>query len=142
MLTQEPEPGPRLRAVGLRPTIGRQTVLGLMLKSEGQPLCCEDLYRQAIADRRSLNVSSIAHALSDLERAGLLIRSTVKDERRLYYRMPEAAPAVTLPALRLERRETLDDPRFARLLGQWLAELGIELARGDQAVIRIEREPA
>ena len=131
-----------MRAAGLRPTLGRQTVLDLMLKSEGRPLCCEDLYRLGIAARHSLNVSSIAHALSDLERAGFLVRAAVKDERRLYYRMPLSQPQAKPLALQLEhegRREVVDNPRLALQLHQWLTLRGVPVSDSDLVLIRIER---
>ena len=137
--------GASLRSAGLRPTVGRQTVFDLMQRSDGKPLCCEDLYRQAMAARRSLNVSSIAHALSDLERAGLLVRATVKEERRLFYRLPTAQPLVSPLILQLEqggRREAVDDPRFASQMHQWLARRGVSTSEQDQVVICIERAEA
>ena len=141
MVVSTPELGARLRAAGLRPTVGRQTVLGLMLKSDGQPQCCEDLYRLAMASRRSLSVSSIAHALSDLERAGLLVRTTDKDERRLYYRMPLSRALTNPPAIQLARDgrwEALNDPRFAQQLQQWLLQFGVSAGERDLVLIRVE----
>ncbi|MCU0956497.1 MAG: hypothetical protein MUF55_03975 [Hydrogenophaga sp.] len=141
-----PDLGLRLRDAGLRPTVGRQTVLGLMLKSEGQPRCCEDLYRIAMAARRSLNVSSIAHALSDLERAGLLVRATVPDDRRQYYRLPVVEPQAHPPGVAVVREggrhEAVDDPRAVQWLQQWLGQLGIATDEHSRVVVGVERPSA
>lgn len=140
-----PDIGARLRDAGLRPTIGRQTVLGLMLNAEGQPRCCEDLYRLAMASRRSLNVSSIAHALSDLERVGLVVRVSTTGERRLYYRAPMSAAQVNLPRVELVRDggcEPVGDTRAAQWLQQWLTLLGIPTDEQSRIVIAVERLPS
>lgn len=131
-----------LRGAGLRPTLGRTTVLNLMAQAGGVPQCCEDLYRSAMQAGRALNVSSIAHALADLERAGFIERFTSKEERRLYYRLPARAPAgPSLPVV-LERhghRTPLDDPLIALRLARWLADQGEVLHESDTLVVRIER---
>lgn len=131
-----------LRGAGLRPTLGRTTVLNLMAQAGGAPQCCEDLYRSAMQAGRALNVSSIAHALADLERAGFIERFTSKEERRLYYRLPVRAQAGPGQPLVLEhhgRRTRLDDPLIALRLARWLADQGEVLAEDDTLVVRIER---
>lgn len=130
-----------LREAGLRPTLGRVTVLKLMEDAGGAPRCCEDLYRSAILDGRPLNVSSIAHALADLERAGCIERSVSREERRLYYRLPQrhmAGPNLPVVLELHGHRATLDDPLIALRLARWLADRGVVLHEGDALVVRIE----
>ena len=130
-----------LREAGLRPTLGRATVLKLIEEAGGAPRCCEDLYRSAILAGRSLNVSSIAHALADLERAGCIERSASGEARRLYYRLPErdkAGPGLPVVLELHGRRAPLDDPLIALRLARWLADQGAALHEGDALVVRIE----
>lgn len=131
-----------LREAGLRPTLGRTTVLNLMAQAGGAPRCCEDLYRSAMRAGRALNVSSIAHALADLERAGFIERFTSKEERRLYYRLPardKAGPSLPVVLEHHGRRTPLDEPLVALRLARWLADQGEVLGERDSLVVRIER---
>jgi hypothetical protein len=131
-----------LREAGLRPTIGRTTVLTLLAEAGGAPQCCEDLYRSAMQAGRALNVSSIAHALADLERVGCIERSVSKEERRPHYRYPPRETTIPCPPVFLEQgnqRSSLDDPAVAQGIARWLAEQGETIGEGDRVVVRIER---
>jgi len=131
-----------LRQAGLRPTLGRTMVLKLLVQAGGAPRCCEDLYRSAMQTGRPLNVSSIAHALADLERVGCIERSVSKEERRPYYRYPTRDKADTSLPVFLERngqRILVGDPLVALRLTRWLADQGEAVENSDSLVVRIER---
>lgn len=131
-----------LREAGLRPTIGRTTVLTLLAEAGSEPKCCEDLYRSAMQAGRALNVSSIAHALADLERVGCIERSVSKAERRPYYRYPRRETVTPCPPVVLEQgkqRSPLGDPAVAQGIARWLTERSETFGEGDLVVIRIER---
>lgn len=130
-----------LREAGLRPTLGRATVLKLMEEAAGAPRCCEDLYRSAMQAGRSLNVSSIAHALADLERAGCIERASTQEERRMYYRCPvREKPGPRLPVF-LEtggQQVVVNDPLLALRLTRCIADHGADVAAAERIVVRLE----
>lgn len=132
-----------LRDAGLRPTVGRMTVLRLMLDTD-QPQCCEDLYRRAMQTGRSLNVSSIAHALADLERAGRLERMPLGEERRQYYRRPlqlAPMPELQLYALIDGHRHPIHDTVLAQRLVRWLTEHHALQPKEHVVIVSVESRP-
>lgn len=130
-----------LREAGLRPTLGRATVLRLMEEAAGTPRCCEDLYRSAMKAGRSLNVSSIAHALADLERVGCIERVVAHEERRMFYRYPQREKAGPRLPVFLEtggQRVAISDPLLALRLTRSIADQGADVASAHHIVVRLE----
>lgn len=114
-----------LTTLGLKPSDKRLALMQLLIRVKPQAVTIEDVYRLLAQQGTGLNTSSIAHAMADLERVGLLERSSGMDPRNRYRCRYESGRHLVLPVflnLNGERVRVTDAvlvERLNRFLENW-----------------------
>lgn len=142
-----------LTTLGLKPSDKRLALMKLLIRVKPQAVTIEDVYRLLAQQGTGLNTSSIAHAMADLERVGLLERSSGMDRRSRYRCRYEGDRQVVLPvflnlngerlrvtdAVLVERlHRFLENRRDAAETGNWpvqgvALEITVNVAEGVRA---------
>jgi Fur family transcriptional regulator, ferric uptake regulator len=73
-----------LHRVGLKATLPRIRVLELIRGSPRRHMSAEDIYRQLVIEQADIGLATVYRVLSQLEQAGILLRSTFDSGKSVY----------------------------------------------------------
>lgn len=124
-----------LRAVKLRPTISRISVMRVLDTAGGEPLSADDLFRRLMEQGERCNIGTVYRTLQQCEGAGMLLRAWDDAQRRSVYRIRQGdagGPAVCLLCRGCDRSFALDDALLYEHLARVMQQHGVRVA--DQAV--------
>jgi Fur family transcriptional regulator, iron response regulator len=74
----------RLRAAGLRPTLQRTALAGLLFNKGDRHICAEDLHAEALAARVPVSLATVYNTLNQFKAAGLLREIAIEGERSYF----------------------------------------------------------
>ena len=74
----------RLRAAGLRPTVQRMALGGLLFTGGDRHICAEDLHAEAQAARMPVSLATVYNTLNQFKAAGLLREIAIEGDRSYY----------------------------------------------------------
>lgn len=78
-----------LKKVGLKVTVPRLKVLGVLQRADPHHLSAEDVYRELLKAEESVGITTIYRVLTQLESAGIVERHNFDDGHAVYELAPE-----------------------------------------------------
>ncbi|MDD3483974.1 Fur family transcriptional regulator [Azovibrio restrictus] len=118
----------RLYQAGLRPTLQRLSVLGVLETLGQDSFSVEQLFQTLRQHQQPISLTTVYRVLHDFETAGFLTRQWMDGNRASYLYHPWHMPRLILRLVCrcCGRQELVDDPELLERLRQQAAHLGME----------------
>lgn len=122
-----------LKSAGLKVTLPRIKVLEVFRNAETRHLNAEDVYHRLVAQQSEIGLATVYRVLTQLEEAGMLLRSTFNSGKAVY-ELDEGKHHDHIVCLGCGRTDEFNDPTIEKRQKAVAESLGYELANHQMAL--------
>ena len=115
-----------LRKAGLKSTVPRLRILGVLEHSDVRHMSAEDLYRKLLETGEDVGIATVYRVLTQFEQAGLVVRHNF-DAGRAVYELNDESPHEHLICSRCNNVIEFTDPGLAERMADVARQNGFDL---------------